>query len=42
MIGATHSLANFGIEGHKRLIDLVWLWFGSPHNEPSGNNGADF
>ena len=23
--------ANFGIVGHWQLIDLVWLWFRSPH-----------
>src|SRR6476469_1503814 len=28
---AARSLANFGIEGHWQLIDLVWLWFRSPH-----------
>ena len=28
---AAHSQANFGIEGHSQLIDLVWLWFRSPH-----------
>src|SRR6476619_8652905 len=28
---AAHSVVNFGIEGHWRLIDLVWLWFRSPH-----------
>src|SRR3954462_16043662 len=28
---AVRSLANFGIEGHSQLIDLVWLWFRSPH-----------
>src|SRR5215204_6488839 len=28
---AARSLANFGIEGHQQLIDLVWLWFRSPH-----------
>src|SRR5262249_41099581 len=25
------SFANFGIEGHWQFIDLVWLWFRSPH-----------
>jgi hypothetical protein len=28
---AARSIANFGIEGHQHLIDLVWLWFRSPH-----------
>src|ERR1700730_3029133 len=28
---AATSFANFGIEGHQQLIDLVWLWFRSPH-----------
>src|SRR6185503_12129752 len=28
---AAPSFANFGIEGHEQLIDLVWLWFRSPH-----------
>jgi hypothetical protein len=28
---AARSLANFGIEGHQQPIDLVWLWFRSPH-----------
>src|SRR5258708_35845940 len=28
---AATSFANFGIEGHWQLIDLVWLWFRSPH-----------
>src|SRR5262249_58635536 len=28
---AARSFANFGIEGHYQLIDLVWLWFRSPH-----------
>src|SRR5215468_1513205 len=28
---AAASFANFGIEGHYQLIDLVWLWFRSPH-----------
>src|SRR6516165_4221958 len=28
---AAASFANFGIEGHQQLIDLVWLWFRSPH-----------
>src|SRR6516164_10147598 len=28
---AAASVANFGIEGHSQLIDLVWLWFRSPH-----------
>src|SRR5262249_36524696 len=30
---AASSFANFGIEGHWQLIDLVWLWFRSPHCE---------
>jgi hypothetical protein len=29
---AARSFGNFGIEENKRLIDLVWLWFGSPHD----------
>src|SRR3979409_353154 len=28
---APPSFANFGIEGPQQLIDLVWLWFRSPH-----------
>src|SRR5258708_13776535 len=28
---AATSFANFGIEGHWQLVDLVWLWFRSPH-----------
>jgi hypothetical protein len=28
---AAPSFANFGIEGHRQLADLVWLWFGSPY-----------
>src|SRR5205085_9251248 len=28
---AAASFANFGIEGHWQLTDLVWLWFRSPH-----------
>lgn len=23
--------ANFGIQGHSQVIDLVWLWFRSPN-----------
>src|SRR5215468_9639871 len=30
---AASSFANFGIEGHQQLIDLVWLRFRSPHCE---------
>jgi hypothetical protein len=29
-------------KGHWQLIELVWFWFRSPHNEPCGDNGADF
>src|SRR5215470_12678340 len=32
---AAPSFANFGIEGHYQLIDLVWLWFRSPHFGPA-------
>src|SRR5690606_34799975 len=32
---AAPLFANFGIEGHWQLIDLVWLWFRSPHDEPA-------
>src|SRR5438874_13224338 len=28
---AAPLVANFGIEGHEQHIDLVWLWFRSPH-----------
>jgi len=27
------SFANFGIEGHWQRIDLMRLWFSSPHDE---------
>jgi hypothetical protein len=39
---AARSFANFEIEGHLQLIDLVRLWFGNPHNERSGNDAAEF
>jgi hypothetical protein len=34
--------ANFGIEGHEQHIDLVWLWFRSPHFPTHRENDADF
>jgi hypothetical protein len=33
ILAATTTFANFGIEGHLQTIDLVWLWFRSPHDE---------
>jgi hypothetical protein len=36
---AAASFANFGNEGHWQLIDLVWLWFRSPHFAVSGRLG---
>jgi DNA-binding MarR family transcriptional regulator len=30
----TLSFANFGIEGHWQFIDLVWLGFGRPRDDP--------
>ena len=26
----------------SKLIDLVWLWFGSPHDERAGHDDAGF
>jgi hypothetical protein len=39
---AAVSFANFGIEGHYQLIDLVWLWLRSPHFGLANKNDADF
>jgi hypothetical protein len=30
------------IHSTGKPIDLAWLWFRSPHHEPSGHNDADF
>jgi hypothetical protein len=35
------SIASFRIEGCQQLIDLVWLWFRSPHFA-LGENDAEF
>jgi hypothetical protein len=38
---AAPSVAMFAMEGHQQPIDLVWLWFRTPHvGRPAGN--ADF
>jgi len=38
---AASTFANFGFEGHQQIIDLVWLWFRSPHCELAAID-ADF
>jgi len=38
---AAASFANFAIEGHWQLIDLVWLWFRVRMSDLACKNDAD-